>query len=303
MIEVELGLVQETMLLTLWARAWDAQRKTPLLGDQRAVQLVQALDFDFSRFEGTLATRFGITVRAASLEAQVRNWLAHEPDALVVELGVGLSTRFDRLDNGRAHFLELDLPDVIALRRKLLAEGPRREFLQGSVLDDDFVTVVCARAQQRPILFVAEGLLPYLYEGHVRTLLRRLSEAFPAATLIFDTTSVAVVAAQQQLRTLKGTRARFAWGIQRPEDVLDMMDGGRLTHSESLRAMLEREQKQLPLAFRLSCALAKRLRPSVFEGYCVNVLTFGEVGSYRERSLSEQGSTEHANRPRLVQSS
>jgi O-methyltransferase involved in polyketide biosynthesis len=35
----------------------------------------------------------------------------------MVELGTGLNTRFERLDNGRVHWFDLDLPDVMALRR------------------------------------------------------------------------------------------------------------------------------------------------------------------------------------------
>ena len=41
----------------------------------------------------------------------------------MVELGTGLNTRFERTDNGTAHWIDLDLPDTIALRRQFSCCG------------------------------------------------------------------------------------------------------------------------------------------------------------------------------------
>jgi O-methyltransferase involved in polyketide biosynthesis len=43
---------------------------------------------------------------AAILDGWVRRFIAQHPTATVVELGTGLNTRFDRLDNGTAPHTE-----------------------------------------------------------------------------------------------------------------------------------------------------------------------------------------------------
>lgn len=49
----ELGEIEETLLIPLYARACDAASRRPVLGDRRARELVEAIDYDFTRFGGS----------------------------------------------------------------------------------------------------------------------------------------------------------------------------------------------------------------------------------------------------------
>ena len=49
------------------------------------------------------------------MDAAIRTFLARHPDAVVVNLGGGLDTRFFRVDNGRVLWKEIDVPESIAL--------------------------------------------------------------------------------------------------------------------------------------------------------------------------------------------
>lgn len=300
MSKIALGIVQETMLVTLWARAWDAQRPSPILGDNDAARIVRALNFDFRRFEGSIGTRFGITLRATVLESEVRRLLEANPNALVVELGAGLSSRFERLDNGRARWLEIDLPDALALRKQFYDEGPRRHMMAASVLEDSWISRARNLADGRPLILVAEGLLPYLTEEEVMPLLSKLSVTFPGAWLVFDSTSLEVVAKQNRLRTLSGTRARFSWGLTEPSDLGSQNPHLELRSSVSLRAMFEKERKILPWGLRIAYRLLERLTPKVLDGYRVNVLFFASLSPIVTSSESSRRMPEtHApRRPR-----
>jgi O-methyltransferase involved in polyketide biosynthesis len=77
-----------------------------------------------------------MVARTAILDAQVRAFLARHPEGLVVNLGAGLDTRFHRLDNGKLQWMEIDLPEVTAFRRKLdEPASPRHTLFAGSVLE------------------------------------------------------------------------------------------------------------------------------------------------------------------------
>ena len=105
------------------------------------------------------------------------------PNGAVVNLGCGLDTTLDRVDNGSLHWYDLDLPDVIALRRELLPERPRVRLIAGSFLDETWWNEI------RPangVLFVAAGVLYYFDPDTIRAFLRRLASRFPGAELIFD---------------------------------------------------------------------------------------------------------------------
>ncbi len=113
---VRLGAVQETLFIPLAARALETQRKHPVLRDPRAVEMVRSIDYDAAKY-GRGAGGFVTVLRTAIIDFWVRAFLAAHPAATVVELGTGLNTRFERVDNGQVHWFDLDLPDTIDLRR------------------------------------------------------------------------------------------------------------------------------------------------------------------------------------------
>ena len=88
--------------------------------------------------------------------------------------------------NGQVEWYDLDLPDVIELRRKLVGgEGARYHFLACSVLESAWLDTVSAH-RQRPFLFLAEGVFMYFEEAQVKSLVLTLREHFPGAELVFD---------------------------------------------------------------------------------------------------------------------
>ena len=81
---------------------------------------------------------------------------------------------------------DLDLPDVIELRRKFIGdEGVRYHLLACSVLEDAWMETVMVH-RGRPFLFLAEGVFMYFEEAQVKSLVLRLRDHFPGAELVFD---------------------------------------------------------------------------------------------------------------------
>jgi O-methyltransferase involved in polyketide biosynthesis len=66
--------------------------------------------------------RFMVVSRTMIFDWWIRQFLADHPNRTVVELGTGLNTRFERTDNGSVHWIDLDLPDTIELRRRFFAD-------------------------------------------------------------------------------------------------------------------------------------------------------------------------------------
>ena len=182
--QVRLGAVQETLFITLAARAAETQRKHPVLRDPRAVELLRSIDYDAAKY-GRRAGGFFTVLRTAILDFWIREFLAAHPAATVVELGTGLNARFERVDNGQVHWLDLDLPDTIELRRNFFADTGRRRMVTASVLDEDWLPDV--EQSPGPYFFVAEGVLVYLPEEQVMAALARIAGRFPGAQIALDT--------------------------------------------------------------------------------------------------------------------
>ena len=242
--------VPATLLIPLWARAVDACVPRPLLNDPHAGAICARLDFDFEKFRGAWKSRIGCCCRAAIFDIWTREFLTEHPDGAIFEIGVGLDTRFERLDNGRARWFQLDLPPVIALRRRLLAPSPRRAHLAGSLLDDGWLREL-RRSGNAPVLFIAEGILEYFEPAQVRAFIERLGRVFPRGTLAFDALAPFMVRWQRFHDTLCHFAARFRWGMRDLDEFARWLPAARVTGVYRAYELPRPLHQRLPLPVRL----------------------------------------------------
>lgn len=242
--QAELGLVQQTLFFPLLARARESERKWPLLRDEKAAELVKQIDFDADTFNGSVM-RFLVVLRTMILDWWVRQFLAVNPSGTVVELGTGLNTRFERTDNGSVHWIDLDLPDTIELRRKFFTDSERRQMVAASLLHEDWLTTVSELPE--PYFFVADGVLPYLREVEVTAVLARIVARFPGSMLAFDAYPRQVLEMEHKMAAKRGI-ARWQWSCDDP----------RLLERHGLR-LLERATPTRPPA-GLRAQLSPRYR-------------------------------------------
>jgi len=211
--------VSETLLITLYTRAIESQRPDALIRDDNAVALVGQLECDFSRLRLHGHDEVAVIMRTREFDRHARDFLARHPDAVVVHIGCGLDTRFERVDNGRVEWFDLDLPEVIELRRKLIGgEGARYHLLSTSVFEDDWLQAVAVH-QQRPFLFLAEGVLPYFEAEKVKALVLKLRDHFPGAELVCDAHTPFVIRVDNLKLVFARMKARLRWGLKRGKDV------------------------------------------------------------------------------------
>jgi len=223
--------VSETLLITLYLRALESQRPDALIKDEKAVELVTRLSYDFARVRQiplSEANKLVIILRNLEFDRYARDFLARRPEAVVVHIGCGLDSRFERVDNGRVEWYDLDFPHVIELRRKYLGdERGRYHMLGGSVLEDAWLEALSIH-RQRPFLFLAEGVFMYLKEPQVKRLVLTLRDRFPGAELVFDAYSPLHVW-RHNLQTLNSkVNVRVHWGIWRTRRIERWGDGIRL---------------------------------------------------------------------------
>ena len=250
---VELGDVQRTLFFPLAARARETRKKRPLLRDPKAVEIVESVDFGLAPIAPG-PTALVVTLRTLIMDWWVRRFLAEHPGGTVIELGTGLNTRFERTDNGTAHWIDLDLPDTIELRRRFFADTARRQMLAASLTDEDWLAAVEQRPA--PYFFASDGVLVYLSEADVTAMLARIPARFPGAMVAFDTYS-RVTLTQQHKMAARRNIAPWAWACDDPRSLerlgLTVVESAAITRPPAgLRAQLPaRYRYLLPLAHPL----------------------------------------------------
>jgi O-methyltransferase involved in polyketide biosynthesis len=196
--------------------------------DDKAVDIVQKLDCDLSRFKLQKHDIVALVLRVREFDRFVRDFLTAHPDGVVVHIGCGLDTRFERVDNGRVEWFDLDLPEVIDLRRGLIgSESGRYHLLSCSVLDPTWIEKVSA-LHPRPFMFIAEGVLPYFEEAQVKWLVQTLYSKFPGAEMVFDAHAPWVIWGDNLQLAFSKISARLQFALKHGHDVEQWRPGIRM---------------------------------------------------------------------------
>jgi O-methyltransferase involved in polyketide biosynthesis len=219
MTTIDLQGVARTLLVPLACRAIESPRPDAVIHDQRAVDVYNALGGTPEFLMGMGGTDvFITTMRARQFDTYALDFLVRKPGGLVVDLGCGLDTRFDRLDDGQLTWLGLDLPEVIELRRKCLPDGERCHTIPKSMLDLSWFDEV-ARVG-KPVIFLAEGVFPYFRTADVRPMVTALAQRFPAGELVFDAASPMISRHHNRTSSvLKCSGTRALWDAKNPQEL------------------------------------------------------------------------------------
>ncbi len=190
------------------------------------------------------------------MDAYAREFLAGHAGSVVIQLGCGLDSRYNRVNDGEVEWHDLDLPAVIDLRRKFYAETGQYHMIPSSVTDLGWTDAISPPVSQlgRPVLVIAEGLFMYLKEEAVKALILKLRQAFPGCELVFDAYSRLTAKSANRHPSIKKTGAVVHWGIDDPAAIEQWAAGIRL--QEEWYFTQAEDIKKLRFGYRLAYRIA-----------------------------------------------
>lgn len=189
--------VSSTMLITLYARAHESVSPDPIIEDPKAVEMIEIIKkaivgSDNPIHKKILSNMYNqklavtMALRCRRFDQYVLDFLVEYPEGTVINLGCGLDTRFYRKDNGRVIWFDIDLPEVIELRKQFMEENSRHIFIANSILSPDWISKVKTGG---PYLILAEGVFMYLTESDVKELLNRILLDLGNAEIVCEVTN------------------------------------------------------------------------------------------------------------------
>ncbi len=176
--------VEETALLTLYARALDSRWARPILGDTLADETVAQLDYDFSGLGVQTSVVCQTALRAKMLDDRIRAFVTRHPDAVVVDLGAGLDSAVHRVAPvATVDWYSVDLPGISVLRDRVLPPLPQAHTVAASLVDPDWTDPI---PSDRPTFVVADGLFAFLTEPVIAGIFRRITDHFTSGEVAFN---------------------------------------------------------------------------------------------------------------------
>ncbi len=180
--------VADTLYIPLAARVYVSRRFPEYFFDPKSLELEPAIPGDSIQRGSSEYTMIASAARYHNLDQMARAYVAAHPACNIVNVGCGLETMFWRVgpDALDARFYEMDLPEVIEVRRRILGAPERDELVAGDAFELSWADGVDTA---RPTLIVASGVFQYFHNADVLGFIADAKEAFADAELVFDATN------------------------------------------------------------------------------------------------------------------
>ena len=227
----------ETMLQSFYARAKYSRKKNAKFYDAKAIELVDKIDYDFSKAEKDSTMSNGVIARTIVFDELVKDFINKNPDCTVVNIACGLDTRFYRMDNGRIIWYNVDLPETIEVRDAIYHESGRVSTIGISATDPAWADKVTKRGK---MLFIIEGLSMYLTSDENAQMLSIIRDKFDNATVLMECLAKKWVNKEHTEKSIQDTGAKFVFGADTFDDLCKAANGFRcIKNDDIIRGMTE----------------------------------------------------------------
>lgn len=223
--------VEKTMLLTLFAKAQHSQQKNHKFYDQKAIEVISKIDYDFTLAKKDRKMNMGVIGRTIVLDDMVRNYIRNHPHCTIVNIASGMDTRFNRLDNGLIRWYNVDLENSASFRLKYIEDTDRVKTLAYSAMDGKWADEI--RIESGNVLIIIEGLTMYLQEKDISDMLKIINDNFMHATVFMEVMPPVSVEECKEI-SVEETDSKFTWGVQKGSELLKLSSGFRWVRDVNL---------------------------------------------------------------------
>ena len=263
-VHIEKNSVQETLVIPLYGRKLCTERFPNLFQDKKAVELIGRLDYDFSVLEKqseSLAHQFGaleVAMRENDLMIEMKDYLASHPRATLVNLGCGLDQTAENCAGGLCRIVNIDLPDVIAVRNELLPESERVRNLACDLNDTSWFDEIDA---SNGVCFMAAGVFYYFKTEDIKRLFTAMAKRFPGGRLVFDSAGKRAVKIMLKTWVKEAgiTSISDYFSVDDAEKDLVWLDNASVSHRGYMLGYNDLRDPSVPGLFRLMAKLGDGL--------------------------------------------
>ena len=232
---------EETLLIPLFAKAKETKKERPIIIDKKAVEIVDQVGYDFKSLKIPEKTNVMMCLRAKLIDNFVKGFLLTNNESVALHLGCGLDSRYDRIENNDVDWYDIDLKEVIDIRKRFFVETDRYHLIPSSVTEPEWLERI--PPGEKHYIVIAEGLFMYLREDEIKALIHTLKSRIGSYTLIFDAFSVYTAKRVTRHPSLKKTGATVNWGIDHPEELtkwgmgIQLIDEQYFTSNEEIERL------------------------------------------------------------------
>ncbi len=182
--------------------------------DKTAEQIVDSCGFDFSDVDKSKRLAVYMAMRAMQYDELTDRFIQRFPDCIVIQLGCGLDSRCSRIEHKPRLWYDLDLDDVIELRKQYFTESGSYRLIASSAADMRWLDSIEYNGGR--VLVIAEGLSMYLSIDDMTEIMKALSARFEKCSFVFDAYSDAAARLSKFKNPINAVDAKIDFSMSDP---------------------------------------------------------------------------------------
>lgn len=207
----------KTLFIPLYGKA--LMSRQGFYKDKKAEEIYNANKSMFADADTSKKLAVYMTMRAMQYDSLTDDFIAGNPFSAVVHLGCGLDSRCLRMTNTAAMWYDIDLEDVIALRRKFYPISDTYKMFISSATDPLWLKRIKHSGQ--PVLVIAEGLTMYLKKDEIIGLIKAFSQEFERTLFIFDAYSVKAARLSKYKNPVNAVNAKITFAADSAQELIE----------------------------------------------------------------------------------
>lgn len=180
--------LEDTLYIPLMARIYASKKFPEFFYDEKALSLESFIPNNEIKENSTEYFYMASVCRQYTIDKKIREFVETNNLSNVVFLGAGLETAYNRIGNKTVNFYQVDLPDVIEVRRSLLGEAENECLISGDMFSLDWIKEVDISL---PTLLVVSGVYQYFKEEKILSMISDMKDRIKNGELVFDATNSA----------------------------------------------------------------------------------------------------------------
>lgn len=174
--------VNKTLFIPLYGKAL-VSKQNIILNDTTAEKIWENEGFTLHGKSKSKWLAYNMAMRARVFDDWTDSMLDENKEALVLHIGCGLDSRYKRINQNFRFWLDCDLPDVIAVRRKYYEET---EIYRMIDLDATNISQIKSLTDNKTAIVVLEGISMYLSKEQLHEFLRALQDKYDKLHILMD---------------------------------------------------------------------------------------------------------------------
>lgn len=211
--------VSDTLYIPLAARIYVSEKFPDFFYDEKALSLKQHIPTSNIESNTTEYFYMASVCRQQTMDKKIISFIEKNNECNVVFLGAGLETAYNRIKNVKVNFYQIDLPDVITLREKLLGNADNERLIAGDMFTLDWIKEINTSL---PTMIVVAGVYQYFDKEKIADMIRGMKLLLLNGELIFDATnSKGLELANKYVKQTGNEDSQMYFSVDNPKELAD----------------------------------------------------------------------------------